>query len=71
MTEPMQMCALHPVSWREKRHLGYPWVLSKCGRHRAADLDLIFTVEITWPLIPNRDFSSTSFITAGRGHQPR
>lgn len=61
MTEPIQMCSLHPVSWKEKRCLGSHSVLPKYGGFGAADVDLILLVEFTWPLIPKEEFGNSSF----------
>lgn len=52
MMEPMQMCVLHPISWTEKRDLGYHLVLPRYGTYSAADPDGILKVVLTWPLIP-------------------
>lgn len=61
MMEPIQMCSVHPVSWKENRGLGYCWVEPKRGTRWAADLALTFPVEFIWALIPKGDSSRTSF----------
>lgn len=76
MMEPIQMCSVHPVSWKDKRDLDDHLVLPKCSTSGAMDVDLIFMVEFTWPLIPKWDFSSTSFkslwdVVTSKGENPQ
>lgn len=57
------MCSLHPISWTEKRDLGYYLVFPRCGMYSAVNPDGILMVVLTWPLIPKEEISSTSFIS--------
>lgn len=69
MMEPIQICSLHPVSWRENRYLGYRLVLPKCGRFWAADLDLMFIVYRGFALKGIAQYQLQ--IIVGGGHSPK